>query len=428
MALALGVVACGPTPNPPCNGGTGGFGTGGFGAAGGFGGTGGFGGGTGGPLLGVAGKPFEVTLTQFRLVTCGPGSTVDEVITEVFDPDNRKVAHTHTPVTTDFQFSTTISFTPTVAGSYHLSARFEPSIGTAQVDVQITANRTNAPSTMVTTANVDCAALEVTQSGLVLCLKEANNELLVYRNNALLQTVSADDFAVAGSIIWTTRLGIVKRFVEATSGAPLTGALFKDTYVNTIGTLLARETEAVLSTNSETVAVRLENGSLIEDGRFSLTKLQPAAMVAGPDLSLMIIHGNSLAGEAGNICTTPRTSTYPACRFASRVAVLGADNTGIWSHDDVGLRHDAISGGPDGGIRTTRMVLPGLPFDVEPLPRHFESTPILSVNNQAFLPSIGADGITLEAYDVEAGFTVKPSSSRTVRLQHTDGRQKLITR
>ena len=63
MLPLLWVVACGPPPDPCGNSGTGGFGGSfGFADAGGSGEL---------PPIGASGKPFEVTLTQFRFSTCG---------------------------------------------------------------------------------------------------------------------------------------------------------------------------------------------------------------------------------------------------------------------------------------------------------------------------------------------------------------------
>lgn len=424
LSLFLAMAACSPPP-PPCNN---------------------FGrpiaeGSDAGAQIAVTGKPFEVTLSQFRFSSCGPGSTVDDVFTEVLDPLNRKVEHTHDTPTSFSMFQTRISFTPTLPGSYHLSARFEPSLGTAQADVQVAENRSTAPSTMLS-LGTRCSALEVTASALVLCLTASPPTLRVYRGDALLQTFDADEFASAGAAVWTSRLGVVTRRLDVGGALPLGMALSLDvscppstfpcpTMGQVVGALLAREDTAVAITSGEVATkVRVVSGMLVQEFRGSASPLGPGfESVVYPreplDALLVATSQSPNNGTAGKTCAlTLRPAAPPLCASAGRVDVLGADATGIWSRDDRTLRHQRLEA--DGGVVTSSLALPGMPH---PAPgRHYQSTPVLFSTGNIVVPRWSPDGVSLESYDVPPGFILMQSSATTVRAQHPDGRQILFTR
>ena len=331
MLLLIGVVGCGPQPMPCANTGAGGFGAAGPGTGGGFG----AGGGNGAPqkLLGLAGKPVTVKLTVPQVVFCGPGSKVLDVATEVFDPSNHAVAHTHsepkstTVNTFGFEqaaFGVDVTFTPQSAGSHHLVARFEPSLGNAQLDVDVAADRTGAPSKTLS-LGVTCAALETLPSGLVLCLKD-DDVLVMFRDEmSLAQTIDADDFAVAGDKVWTARFGTVKRWVDVGGAAPLGRVLTHDTFIAERGTLVATEDAASYVTTNAVVRLKVGALSLVEEARVypPLSAGWVLAPTANP-AHLLIVTGGGFSGNAQMCSVVVAANANPDCGFFAATP-LGAD-------------------------------------------------------------------------------------------------------
>ena len=417
ILLSLWVVACGPPGLMPCNTGGSGFG----------GGTGGFAGGDGARQVGLPGKQLKISLTIPRFVSCGPGSISDEVVTEVLDPSNRKVEHTHlgpTQISGGSAFATTLSFTPQTAGSYHLSARFEPSIGSVQVDVDVAIDRTSAPSRLLSLGTT-CSALEVTDGGLVLCLAPGDS-LKVFRDDLLLQSMDADDFAVAGAQVWTTRLGVVKRHSDLGGPMPLGVTLTRATLLTEVGTLLARETEALLVTPGGAIKLVVAAGALVEQSRLSYGVASPFTVLPREDLSEVVLVGSRqqcalrFAGAGATACG-PSGVDF-------RGQLRGSDASGVWTWDTFNLVSTTFRGASlDGGFSATSLALPEQPVPFDVLPRHFQSTPVFAAGGFQLVPKVGPGGIVFEAYDVGPGFTLQPGSSTTVRAQHSDGRQKLFT-
>lgn len=386
----LGVVGCGPQPMP-----CGSTGTGGFGAAGPGGGFGGAGGGSTQPL-GLVGKPMTVELAIPQLVTCGPGSTADDVTTEVLDPGNRPVAHTHGPVKSTmvlsfgFQqpgFGVDVTFTPLTSGSHHLAARFEPSLGSAQLDVDVAADRTGAPSKTLS-LGVTCAALEVLPSGLTLCLDD-NDRLLLFRDEmSLMQTVDADDFVAVGDKVWTTRFGLVKRWLDVGGPTPLAGALGRDTLLAERGTLVATEDTALFVATSGVVKLRATANALVEDARVYPPLIQGWVLYATPNPAhLLIATGSNFGG--GQLCSVVVVNDAVAECMPFASTLLGADETGLWVNAGDSLSHYRWQGAADGGaLARTSLVFHGLPLTPVP-PRHFPATPALEVGGRNVVPKIG---------------------------------------
>jgi hypothetical protein len=416
--LVLWVVACGPPPSMPCAA-----------PGGGFGGAGGFSGGPGSETvhMGVVGKPMDVVLTHFRVFSCQPGPAADEVLTEVLDPLNRKLEHTHTGPTTGSEFVTTVRFTPPVPGNYHVSARFEPGLGSSQAEVLIAVDKSKAPSRMLT-LGVHCAALEELPSGLVLCLSP-DDKLRVYRDAQLLQSLDADDFHIVPGMVWTTRLGVIKRWVESAGAAPLTSTYSFDTGVVDVGTLVVRENTVVLATRYKVVRLSFDAG--VQVGQ-TLQTVVLGIYAAQPGLEagqLITFSASDPLSNGAQICALnpPAGASSESCEnLPNGTAVMGADATGIWSRDNTGIRHDARD--KDGKFVGVALRLGG-PTSFPQRTRHFEGTPPLVLNDgRSYLPHRAPDGIELEQYELAEGFSMAASSAKTARAQHPDGRQQLFTR
>lgn len=430
MLLVLGVVGCGPQPMPCSPGGAGGFGAAGPEPLPGTGG--GFGGGTGAGATqpGVAGKPFTVALSITQNGTSCAVPRVDDVVTEVLDPSNRKVDHAHTAAKAasvnlngfgQAGFTTEVTFTPPTPGTYHLTARFEPSLGSAQRDVEVAVDRTGAPSKTLS-LGVSCSALEVLPSGLVVCL--SGEKLLLFRDElSLAQAFDADDFAVAGGQVWTTRFGVVRRHTDLGGAAPLGNTLTFDTQLSDLGTLIAHENDVAFFTSSSAVKLKVEGGALKEEAR--IYPLSAASWAVHPTANADQL---LLATSFGTLCVVTLKSGFPMNCAPHSGDVLGADQSGLWINTGAALQHVAWEGGPDAGsLSRASLSFPGLQAPAD-LGRHFEGTPVLVVDGKNFVPRWGPDGIALEGYDLPAGYTLLPGSTKTVRAQNAAGMQRLFTR
>ncbi len=417
------VVACGPPPEV-CNMGGG---TGGFSGAPPFNQDAGFGGAGGNGFLpmtkvGVAGKPMQVILSQPQFATCGAGSKVLEVITEVLDPMNRPVEHTRTAAP---GFSTTVTFTPKEPGDYHLSARFEPSIGTQQVDVVVAKDMTATTTTALNTS-VPCRALEVMPSGLVLCQTSAS--LRVYRDGALLQSLESDEFAVSGNVVWSTRIGVVQRQVDLGGALGLGPAVKLNTAIgDTAMKLVATADQLVASGSMGTVRIALQGGMLVETKRMYRYIGQGAGLVTG-DLNLLLFWEPQGTSQ-GRLCRyNLNTSNDLGCQELGRVELLGSDAAGHWSHGDSTLRVDSL--GADGKVQSATMAFNGIPFTGVPFTNtHVEASPAIATTEGFHLvPRLTATGIILDAYQLPEGFVPKGGTTTALRAEHPDGRQLLFAR
>ena len=356
--------------------------------------------------------------------------TADNVVTQVLDPLNRQVEHSHTEPKGDFEFTTTITFMPLLHGSYHLTARFEPSIGIAQLDVQVGVDRSNTPSKDLE-LGVQCTALEVMPGDLVLCLT-ADNKLKLFRDELLVQMIDADEFATAGDVVWTTRLGVIQRRLNLGGSMPLGSLLTFDSKLldqGDTGTLIATNEEAVLVTARGSVKVRTETTNLIEVSRATTDLSSPYVVYLTENLDrLILMNSQKSSQDFGRICflQLSNPSHMATCKkeMSPGFYVLGSDKTGVWSRDIAGLRHHAF--GADGGLVTSAVAI----RDVGPVvvSRHFENAPTFLFGTISIVPRFGPDGILLDLYELEPGFTAMPSSVKTFRAQHADGRQRLYAR
>lgn len=357
----------------------------------------------------------RLAIPRFTDAAC---KVADDVVTEVLDPSNRKVAHTHTPVSVGAEFGTVITFTPSAPGSYHLSARFEPAIGAAQRDFEAAVDRSAAPARTLALGS-QCSALEVMDGGLVLCLT-SSDVLRVYRDEVLLQSVEADGFATAGAAVWTTRLGKVTRHVDLGGAVPLGAELTSTAMLALGGTLLALENEAVLVTYSAVAkfAVVPDAGLRVESS-FSNTFGAPFAVVAQAGLDELLVVTPAM------VCTVSVKSGVRQCAARQGGELWGADATGVWSHVSGKLKNTHFA--PGGGLETVSLSLDAAGQAPDSV-RHFESTPAVALPGLNLLPRLDAAGVLLEAYQLPSGYVLMPSSTKTVRAQHADGHQKLFAR
>jgi hypothetical protein len=398
---------------------------GGFGGAGGVGG-GGFAGGSLDPI-GTVGKPLDVQLHLPRAgFICGNITPSDEVVVEVLDPANHAVAHTETsPVSDNFDgYTTTVTFTPPVSGSYHLSARFEPALGLTQLDVDVAVDR-SAATLQAFKLPVTCDSLEMLSAG-VLCKQP--NDLRLYSNGLEVQRFSAEVYAVAGHALWVVSNGKVTRWLDVggtlLSASPATAAA--TSLLSGSRTLIATEDQAVLVDASDVQQFKVTGASLTSQPLRTYGYAGDVfAAVADPGLQRLLVVGaqklcrlNLGGGTLNDDCT------------ALNAQPIAADATGAWSLEGTSIRHRSFGNPLDGPLALATLSLRDAPrLSVQPT--HYESAPVVFTNieqNRQLVLLRTAEGIVFEEYPAAEGFIFTYGSATLVRAQALDGRQRLFTR
>jgi hypothetical protein len=155
------------------------------------------------------GQPVTVTLQWQPGYTCTgatASATVTGVTLEVTDPDNQAVAATATePVKTSGPYGTevwqtTVTFTPSKSGPFHVLGTFEPGLALVQKDAWVVRDRRAEPAP-VSLAGMSCWHLERTALGSVVCQQQNGNATL-YRGGTQVATWSYGTAHVAGNVIW----------------------------------------------------------------------------------------------------------------------------------------------------------------------------------------------------------------------------------
>jgi hypothetical protein len=402
--------------------------------------------------IGLVGTSMGVTLTLATSSFCGDaGSGELQVVTEVLDPFNRAVEHTATPATaTPAGRSTTVTFVPAQPGSYHLSAHFGPSLGFEQADLDVAADRTGAPNQSFRLPT-QCEVLEQVPSGLRLCLE--SGRLSLFRDQLSVQSFEVDDFAVAGQAVWMIHGGLVSRWLDS-SGQALTQAQLGTDAVG-LGpgfTLLALENEAVVVSGMQATRVRVMGATLMTDAsiggecvdcsmssdcgsggicnaqhRCSRTCLSsgPGVTLAHPSPDLQGV----LILNAGRFCKLKLTGGPAECSAAPEQP-LGSDASGLWSSEGKRLVHRSFGATLDEPLKTVSLALNGIPQPAAKPSRHFQAAPTIQTGEARALAvrQVPATGIVFEQYTLPNGFDFAIGTSATLRAQHPDGRQLLITR
>ncbi len=413
--LCLGVLACGPPPPNTCV------------AGGGFGGASG---GTPTPSLddvGIAGAAQQVRLALPLAPSCpGSGPKVDEVVVEVLDPTNQPISHSETAPMSDSLSgpSTTVSFTPTVPGSYHLSARFEPAFGRAQADIEVAVDRTGAAVKTVDLP-IACDALETLPSG-VLC--QLPSEVRLYVGGVQTQRWDAEQFAVSGNVVWLLVHSQVSRWVD-TGAAMLVNtpaSAGPSTFVSGYRMLVVNEQSAAVLGNSSAQMFRFNAAT---------------GLVSEPVLSLPYVGAQFVGFVPPALTTALIVGSDRYCRLSLEVAgapdcvealslPLSADATGAWSVDASAIRHRSFGDPLAGPLKTASLPLPQRPL-TDGARLHFESAPVLwtsAAHTRQLVPARTATGIVFEQYPSTTGFFLAGGSAKVLWAQDSSGHQKLFTR
>lgn len=406
--LLIALCGCpGSTPAPPCS----------------FGGSGGGVGTSGNTLLGFVGQPMNVPLQLSLPVTCrAEEPMVSRVDVSVLDPGNMRVAATvSAPQVAGGEASATITFTPATAGPYHLSARFEPGLGTAQTDVLVATDKSAEPANMITIPALNCLQIDLAGDTL-LCLNLENGvtSLRTVHGGLEIDRRSANAFALSGDRVWshsdddqsvhlyqlapTGMMAQLASFAVNLNGTPMLFAHGDQAVVFDMNSFFEASYSADAGfTLTNDVAVAPSNDAVPQGGQW----LPEAGFTAATGDSQVCTY----AADAGNF-------TPGAC--SGGVTVVGYDDDGIWWIDQVQLTPNAsrvsVTGWQLGQSQpTTDSVVVGTPM-LTPVSIYGQgaapqSSPLVyatdSVNSTIasalFLPQRTAHGIVLTRYPFMAG-------------------------
>jgi len=170
-----------------------------------FGGTGG-GFGSFGLQRGDTGKPASVEMqTLLNGTSCGTSPRATRVDVAVTGPDSLRVPSTATMPSAPSggnEISSTVTFTPMVPGPYHVTARFEPSLGSVQQDVLAVVDKTGTmPMTIKLPSGVHCDQIDFDGDRLI-CLDTLAGLLRTLRDGLQLDAVRAGAFALSDGKVW----------------------------------------------------------------------------------------------------------------------------------------------------------------------------------------------------------------------------------
>ena len=153
---------------------------------------------------------------------CPNGNPIAKtVVTEIFDSMNHSVEHTATSPTTDDSsgYTTHVTFTPSVPGSYYLSARFEPSIGAQHRDVSVAEDHTgDQPFISNVAVPAGCVPMVITDV-LVLCRVETTVAVVRPAENKVSIIEGVFFAAYAQPSLWVWGGASLTRFEDTGSGA-----------------------------------------------------------------------------------------------------------------------------------------------------------------------------------------------------------------
>lgn len=199
------------------------------------------------PIILLNHKQGTVTLTLPPPFACPNGNPIAKsVVTEVFDSANRVVEHTKTTPGTDDSagYTTSITFTPSVPGSYYLTARFEPSIGAVHRDLSVAEDHTgDKPFLSNVNMPAGCAPTVVTDV-LVLCQVGSTVSVVRPTENKTYTIANAPTVAYAQPSLWVWGGEGVTRYEDLGSGG------FEERETLVVGSERLRSSNAIPTSTS----------------------------------------------------------------------------------------------------------------------------------------------------------------------------------
>lgn len=360
----------------------------------------------------LVGTPVALSFAVRPAPGCGANSGA-RVFTEVMDPDNHALAHAFTPAELSpfDRFLSTVTFTPVQVGVHHASARFEPAMGARQVDV--IAGRVRSPAQMLF-LDTGCATIDVTASGLLLCLTDAGR-LFLFRDGTLLQQdFLASAFSVAGNVVWVAGDRKLRRLVDGGGPTPLveTGSL--DGFEGARG-LIGAELAAIVGPAPSVFRIEaLPTGALKRTGEIS-GDFAPA-VAASPDFSRVIVQQTTPTRRGHCVGTFGATPAVTGCQaFPEGEQVMGVDATGLFLRGQGLIAHLGF----DAAGNLLREAIPVPRAGDTSGTLHFGDLPVVPTSLLPALVTFGPDGLALEPVSPPAGQVLRPSPLARI---HAEGK------
>lgn len=147
---------------------------------------------------------------------CAEQQPIEFVGATLVDENNLEVPATYTPVTTSFDVTVTVAFTPHSAGPFHLAARFQPNVGQLQGDIFIVSPA--APRAVVDELTmpsyVDCFRAGLFPDRALVCEGHDPSKLSYVRDGQVTDLSSANGAVIGwarrGSALWTLGSGLTR--------------------------------------------------------------------------------------------------------------------------------------------------------------------------------------------------------------------------
>lgn len=187
---------------------------------------------------------------------------VRSVAAELYGPDGLPLEVATTAPAGDGKatWTSTVTFSTSALGNYHLVASLDPGFGLVQTDVAAVVDRLDALSEVVTTTSW-CERLWRTPLGATLCSPGSNDINFTRAPNPTRRYFGRGE--VAGNTVWVQEAGALRRYVDTGAAEPeAAGSLPIDQYTRL---LFATESEALLWSYylvNTLNLVRYENGTL----------------------------------------------------------------------------------------------------------------------------------------------------------------------
>lgn len=244
-----------------------------------------------GIALVVTGEPASLRLSPSIAPDCSPSELQPlptSLSVEVYGPDNQPVP-SEVSFTRASRSSSTVQFTPTQPGRYHVFAAFDPVGGIHQFDLYAARNRI-LEATVFTLPKL-CNALERTERGGWMC------DLDFIRDSAVKQHFAEGRMAVAGNVVWVAGNSQVQRYVDTGSALELTASVPSN--LGKADLLLATETE-LLSLRGLTLERLVYDGTAVLSvpGRVQLPST--SGQVGTTGLSALMVRSGDRLGVITN--------------------------------------------------------------------------------------------------------------------------------
>lgn len=279
------------------------------------------------PYLGV---PADLTVFLPKFFRCDGGEpTARSVHTQLYSPENLPVAHEVGALMSHQEgYSAQVRFTPDASGSYHLSARFEPSLGTAQVDLFPIIDRAHRPAdpslSIPGLVSGGCTRFWLTSRNAVLCTTNGG-QVALFRGGQLEHSLTATHAAVVDDVIWVSQGASVARYLDTGSGR-LEGPLAGSSPVQVLALAGGRaDVVAVGQSSAHRLAPSADGGGLeaLEAWTYDAGPYAPVAAARSGSGLVVGAHGD-------RVCRGAQPGPLECSRNPNQ-SVIAAGPDGLWT-------------------------------------------------------------------------------------------------